>query len=151
MIQQTIKLLYSVIMVFVIFATISLASEVNRLKIIVDDLKTSHEEKDNAISRIQIEIERLREVSLAFIKSVGFNVFDQMMPGILQFCHTCVIKVMLCYIMLCYVMLHYMLYYVMLSCTALDYVTLPYVALCYITLCYTLLQIKKPDLQYAIL
>ena len=38
------------------------ASEVNRLKLIVDDLKVSHEEKDNAISRVQIEIERLREV-----------------------------------------------------------------------------------------
>eukprot|EP00795_Rhopilema_esculentum_P013612 gene13612-4510_t len=37
------------------------ASEVNRLKLIVDDLKLSHEEKDNALSRIQIEIERLRE------------------------------------------------------------------------------------------
>ena len=41
-----------------------LASEVNRLKLIVDDLKLSHEEKDNALSRIQIEIERLREVNL---------------------------------------------------------------------------------------
>ena len=39
-----------------------IASEVNRLKLIVDDLKVSHEEKDNAISRVQIEIERLREV-----------------------------------------------------------------------------------------
>lgn len=28
----------------------------------VDDLKTSHEEKDSALSRIQIEIEKLREV-----------------------------------------------------------------------------------------
>jgi len=37
------------------------ASEVSRLKLIVDDLKASHEEKDNAISRIQNEIERLRE------------------------------------------------------------------------------------------
>ena len=40
------------------------ASEVSRLKLIVDDLKTSHEEKDSAISQIQCEIERLREVRL---------------------------------------------------------------------------------------
>eukprot|EP00112_Aurelia_sp_Birch-Aquarium-sp1_P005105 Seg1580.3 transcript_id=Seg1580.3/GoldUCD/mRNA.D3Y31 product=Liprin-beta-1 protein_id=Seg1580.3/GoldUCD/D3Y31 len=37
------------------------ASENSRLKLIVEDLKVSHEEKDNAISRVQTEIERLRE------------------------------------------------------------------------------------------
>ena len=44
--------------------TIFSASEVSRLKLILDDLKASHEEKDNALSRIQSEMERLREVRL---------------------------------------------------------------------------------------
>ncbi len=42
------------------------ASEVNRLKLIVNDLKSSNEEKDNAICRVHAEIERLREVCPAF-------------------------------------------------------------------------------------
>ena len=53
---------FDIILVFIVM--IIVASEVSRLKLIVDDLKASHEEKDNAISRIQNEIERLREVRL---------------------------------------------------------------------------------------
>ena len=61
------------ILVFIAMVMIILASEVSRLKLIVDDLKASHEEKDNAISRIQNEIERLREVRLCQKISISCN------------------------------------------------------------------------------